>query len=495
MLETDRVEADREDGARPEGFAWTSPLAVAGLALLATVFCLGGIDSGSLRTYDEAIYAQVAREMMESGDWGRLTSNGAPWFHKPPLVFWLMASSYRLAGVSEGTVRLPSALFGVATVLVLFVFSSRLFGRRVALVAALLLLSTPHFVEFSKVGMLDVPLTFFVTVAILSYARGLEKAPWLALSASAFGLALMTKGVAALVAPLACLAHLVLSRRLDILRSRWLWVGGALAVAIAAPWHLFQWRVHGDVFIGEYFGYHVLRRSREALEGHEGSIFFFFKTLLDHQLPWVALLPIAIPSAVWAVAKLGRRELLLPLVWAGVVFAVYSAVATKISWYILPAYPALSLCLADWLVRVVPPKRIGTLVLGILVIVALVGVTESRVFDLDYEPDVKALALEARALLPDDAILFVHDTDAPTVRFYAEREVQILEVSRPTRLRDQLQRHGLALCIARGGQQVERLLAILDDFDAEVIEQRGEDFLLRFRAPSEGAFALVDGAA
>jgi 4-amino-4-deoxy-L-arabinose transferase-like glycosyltransferase len=347
-------------------------------------------------------------------------------------------------------------------------------------VGALVLLATPHYLELSKVGMLDVPLTFFVTLAVLSYGRGLERPGWLAVAGAAFGLAFLTKGVAALVAPLACALHLLVSRRFDLLRSGWLWLGGLAAVAIAAPWHLHQWRLHGDAFLDEYLGYHVLRRGREAIEGHEGSPLFFVETLFEHQLPWVLLLPIAIPAAVLAVVKRGRRELLLPLLWGATILGLYSAAATKISWYILPAYPALALCIADWLVRKVSPHRFRSLLVGILAVLALVGATESRVFDLDYEPDVKALAIEARDLLTPESILFVHQTDTPTVLFYAERPVRALDGARLEALREELRRSGFALGVVRGEDQVDMVLGILDEADAVVVGQRGEDWLVRW---------------
>lgn len=149
------------------------------LAGLAIMLLFAGLGSGSLRDFDEAIYAQVARELAEGGDPLSLTWNGAPWFHKPPLAVWATALLYRLFGAGEGTARAVSALSGLATVLLLYLLGRCPLGHRAALAGALILLSTPHFVEYAKLGMLDVPLTLAVTLALLAWLRAEEDPRWL----------------------------------------------------------------------------------------------------------------------------------------------------------------------------------------------------------------------------------------------------------------------------------------------------------------------------
>lgn len=393
------------------------------LASLGALLFFAGLGTGSLRDFDEAIYAQVARELAEGGDPLALTANGVPWFHKPPLAIWATAILYRLFGVGEGTARAVSAMSGLITVLLVYILGRRHFGYETALAGAFVLLSTPHFVEYSKLGMLDVPLTLAVTTALLAWMRAETDQRWYVVAGAALGAGVMIKGMAAVVIPVAATAHLLVSGSFSRLRSPWLWTGLAVAAAVCLPWHIQQWWVHGDAFLGEYLGYHVIERIQRPLEGHEGGRFYYLAELLKNQLPWsLPLLP-ALPWSLRELWRSRRSPLSLPLCWAGAVLTLYTPVATKISWYLMPAYPAVSLLVGAWLVHVVPCRRFGRL-LGVLVaMVILLPVHESRVRDLDWRPEVAALARQAAAGMPAGEALLLWGVPDPTVRFYAERPV------------------------------------------------------------------------
>ena len=116
---------------------WLVSLGVLGLALLLLFYHLG---DGSLYEWDEAIYAQVAKETFRSDTWMTLTWNGTPFFHKPPLYFWLTALTYKIIGVHELAARLWPAMFGFGVVVLTFILGVRLRSWLVGALAALLLL-------------------------------------------------------------------------------------------------------------------------------------------------------------------------------------------------------------------------------------------------------------------------------------------------------------------------------------------------------------------
>jgi 4-amino-4-deoxy-L-arabinose transferase-like glycosyltransferase len=116
---------------------WLISGSILGLALVLVFYRLG---DGSLYDWDEAIYAQCAKEMFFSDVWGTLSWNGSPFFHKPPLYFWLTALTYQMMGVSGFTARFWSAVLGWGVIVLTFVLGVRFHSWAVGAGAALLLL-------------------------------------------------------------------------------------------------------------------------------------------------------------------------------------------------------------------------------------------------------------------------------------------------------------------------------------------------------------------
>src|SRR5215210_3359563 len=112
------------------------------LLLIAIFALLWKLGAGSLTAWDEAIYAQVSKEIVKGGDWLTLHWEYTPWFEKPPLLMWVTALFYRLFGVSEFWARLPSALSGIALIGVTYVIGKLTYGKRVGLLAAVILLTS-----------------------------------------------------------------------------------------------------------------------------------------------------------------------------------------------------------------------------------------------------------------------------------------------------------------------------------------------------------------
>ena len=169
------------------------------LVPLSFFFLVYQLGAGSLASWDEGIYASVAKELVQTGDWLRLTLNHSPWFDKPPLAIWMTALFYKLFGVNELSARLFSALCGVGLVIVTYFFGRQLLNRWTGFLGALILLSSSHFLRFARFGVMDVPLTFFMTLAFYLFWLGHFKNRYLIFSGIAIGLAVMTKGFAAML--------------------------------------------------------------------------------------------------------------------------------------------------------------------------------------------------------------------------------------------------------------------------------------------------------
>lgn len=165
------------------------------LLLLSGFLLFFNLGKGSLWDWDEAIYASVAKEMLQDGDYVSLHLNGNDWPEKPPLMIWCIAASYWLLGINEFSARLPVAVFGLLNVLLIYFIGNRFFNHWIGLLSALFLVSCLHFLILSRMAMLDVPLTFFISAASCLFWLGREKPVYFIPAGVAVGMAVMTKSL------------------------------------------------------------------------------------------------------------------------------------------------------------------------------------------------------------------------------------------------------------------------------------------------------------
>ena len=122
-----------------------------------------------LAAWDEAIYAQVSKEIAQGEGWLTLHWAYQPWFEKPPLLMWMTAALYRLFGISEFWTRFVAAASGIGLVVTTYLLGAFAFGKRVGVLAALILLTCYHFISFSRFGTMEVTLTLFAYLAIYGF--------------------------------------------------------------------------------------------------------------------------------------------------------------------------------------------------------------------------------------------------------------------------------------------------------------------------------------
>jgi 4-amino-4-deoxy-L-arabinose transferase-like glycosyltransferase len=134
------------------------------------------------------------------------------------------------------------------------------------------------------------------------------------------------------------------------IQSRHFWIAALIAILIAAPWHILMYAWYGRAFIDEYIGYHVIARSTRTLEGHPSSYLYFLVKLLDGFFPWILLTPFALVAFVRDRVR-GRLQPWILLVLVALVFGLYTLIPTRRAWYIVPMYPALSIIISAFLVR------------------------------------------------------------------------------------------------------------------------------------------------
>jgi 4-amino-4-deoxy-L-arabinose transferase-like glycosyltransferase len=320
------------------------------LAAASAVLLLWRLGASSLEDWDEAIYAEVGREMAVSGEWLTPHWHFQPWFEKPPLVMWAMAVGFRLFGVTEFWARFPAALAGIGLVLLTAAIARRTSdlqdSTRAAVFSSAILLSTFHFVFLARRGMTDVPFCLFSWLAAYAYLRVREGQPkWWLLAGGSAGLAFLAKGVAAVLVPAAIGVALLIEREWKAaLGSRHFWWGAAFFAGIALPWPALMWLRHGPEFPAEFIGYHIVTRALTPLEGTRPEEFYYLKAIVRGAFPWSLLFPFAILFGLREARRNPAYRLLLLI--PAVVFAAHFPARTQGWWYLLPAIPALAILTA-----------------------------------------------------------------------------------------------------------------------------------------------------
>jgi 4-amino-4-deoxy-L-arabinose transferase-like glycosyltransferase len=347
------------------------------LTLFTFFFLLG---SRSLNEPDEGRYSEIAREMIETGNWLVPHLWYLPHLDKPPMTYWLVAASMKLFGQNEWAARLPVALAGISGVWAVFLIGCSLGGRRAGFWSAMILQSS--LLNFVMARMLtpDIFLTQFVAWAVYFFWRSWLVAAevtrlktksenklepphvgcyfyqrkffaWHLAGWAAIALGFLTKGPIALAIPLVAFVTLAIFRRREAsgkILFAGLIAGFALFLVLAAPWFLavFQ-RVPQSanyMILGQAAG-HLLGTT---IKNRPGGIFYFFGILAAGLLPWTFLI-----GWLWRrteisnlKSQISKDGWLLLNVWAVFTFALFSFSHAKLPAYILPIFPALAVMLA-----------------------------------------------------------------------------------------------------------------------------------------------------
>jgi 4-amino-4-deoxy-L-arabinose transferase-like glycosyltransferase len=307
---------------------------------------LGGLP---LIDPDEGRYAEIPREMLERGDLVTPTLNYVKYFEKPPLLYWINAASLKVFGVNEFGARFPSALCGLLTVLATYIIARQLYGRRAALLSALILGTSAGFVLQSRIILTDMLLTFCLTAALGSFivAAGREGRRSRALPWYLFylfcALATLAKGLIGIVFPAGIVFfYLLLSRRWRLVREMRLIPGLLLFLAVAAPWFVAV-SLRNPEFARFFFIHEHFERFISKVHGRYQPFWFFVPVLLGTMLPWSFFIPGALVRA-WRDRHHdeGRAGLYL-LIWTAVIFLFFSKSSSKLVPYILPIFPSLAM--------------------------------------------------------------------------------------------------------------------------------------------------------
>ena len=330
--------------------------------LLLVAFCgflfFYGLGAFGLLGADEPRYAQIAREMLDRSDWITPTLQGKPWLEKPVLYYWQAMLSFRVAGVTDQTARLPAAFDAALLIAAIYLFLRR-FRPGSELEGALITASCAGVIGFARAAATDMPLAATFSIALLAWYAWHESRRHIYLAAFYIALALGTlaKGP---VAP--ALAAVIIFLFVAVKRDwraipRTLWIPGiAVYLAVMLPWYIAV-QLRNPEFFRFFILEHNLARFSQDVYHHHQPFWFYLPVFLLAMMPWTLALILAVAERVRLVWAEGKQAFSSPeaswplflLIWMLVPVLFFSASQSKLPGYILPAVPAGALLVAEYL--------------------------------------------------------------------------------------------------------------------------------------------------
>lgn len=302
---------------------------------------------------DEARYVRIPYEMLTSHDWLTPRLNGIKYFEKPPLFYWMQGLALKIGGLKEGVMRFWPACMAIMGILATFLFAKRYKNERSGLIAASILTTSPLYFGMGHLITLDMPITFFVTVALFSFYHAFQTPPslkrrfWFYVFSISCALGVLTKGIMALAIPGPVIfLWLTLYGNWKNLRPFYGATCILLFLAVAAPWHILV-SLKNPEFAHKYFIVEHILRYTTTVHMRYQPAWFFIPIFLIGFLPWSFFLP----KIVRNFERKNPLQGFLAL-WIGWVFLFFSISNSKLIPYILPLFPPMALLAAFHIRRI-----------------------------------------------------------------------------------------------------------------------------------------------
>ena len=397
------------------GFAWV-------LAAMFVLIWFGMLAARTLVPTDEGRYAEMAREMLATGDWITTRLNGIKYFEKPPLQIWMTALAFKFFGLGEWQARLWTGVCGFAGIVFTGIAGTRVFGRDTGITAVLVLASCLFWAAMGHINTLDMGLAGGMTLTLagmLIAQRGgsgfRRQRRWMLACWTGMAWAVLSKGLIGLALPGAVLiVYTMVARDWKIWTRLHLLPGLALFFLMTTPWFILV-SLKNPEFPYFFFIHEHFQRFTSKVHHREGPWYYFLPILAGGLLPWLA----ATVQSLWAARGEDRVETSsqvttvdpfqpkkLLLVWSLLIFVFFSVSGSKLPSYILPIFPALALLMATYL-RSAPLRTwwfLGGLMAALAVIMlALVpklpGFAKSAIDLADYQASRPWVAAAAIVIL------------------------------------------------------------------------------------------------
>src|SRR5215510_817059 len=374
------------------------------IVLVWAVVYLSCIFQPALQDDADTVHAEAAREMLTTGDWVTLHINfGFRYLEKAPLMYWAVASSFKVFGVHDWSARLPIVLGVLALLLVVYRLGRRIYGEEGGFYSALVLATGFGPFIFTRILIPDMMVALWLALGFDFFLTSLKQekpSRWICWGlAVTMALNVLTKGLIGLIFPIGTIfLFLFLTGNLRHLLKLRLISSLIVFLAIAAPWHLlagFRNPAQGQVkgFFWFYFiNEHLLRflKKRYPYDYDTVPLWLFWGLMLLWLMPWTAFIVQALAQVPHRLRQWReglsewQRGTLLCALWAALPLVFFSF-SSRQEYYVIPGVPGVALLIGVWLARETASPvesrerrsgRISALVLlvvGVLACVVTVG--------------------------------------------------------------------------------------------------------------------------
>jgi len=329
---------------------------------------------------DEPRYAEAASEMLKSGNWLTPYFNYEVRFDKPVFIYWLIALSYIVFGVTEFAARFPSAIMATLLVFFTYFFGRQTVSKSFGFMSAIILASSLEFIVTARMSITDMTLSFFICATIFSGFLGAfsvkrqeeQKAEgffekysdiiYWNLAYLFSGAAVLTKGPVGFILPAGIfgICFILTGCLKKNLRLKYIVPGSLIFLAVAVPWYYLIIKEHGMAFVNYFFLEHNLERFGGGKLGHEQPIYFYPAVIFLGTFPWMFYLISALVKHIKEIVNQVKtckifdisifkdtdknsQVILFSLVWFFAVLLFFSMSSAKMVSYVLPLFPACAL--------------------------------------------------------------------------------------------------------------------------------------------------------
>lgn len=372
---------------------WSVSLTVV-LLVASAIYLTCIISPPSLMDDVDGVHGAIPRTMLTSGDWVTARIDGVLYLEKSPLIYWLIAITYKLFGVHDWAARIPVALSAIGLAWLTAAFGKWAFGKRAGFYAGLVMATCIGVWLFTRILLPDVMLTFTIALAMWAFLRALdeeEKHPraWAYVFAASLGVGLLLKSLVAVVFPIAAAVLFLLFTKRLFYWPTWKrlhpFSGIAIVLLVAAPWHIlatlrnppyFAWTLQSSA--GHYHGFlwfyfvneQLLRFLNRRFPRDYNTVprLWFWLFHFVWLFPWSVYLPAVVKLPFKPIDRAGQTRL-LAICWTGFMLVFFTFSTTQ-EYYSMPCYPALALLIGSAMAAESKWVQWGTRVLGAIAAVA-----------------------------------------------------------------------------------------------------------------------------